>query len=384
MGQGHGRPGPSGSRGSDGQTPEPPGHVEQCLAWWDKQFKYPKGFKYERPKAATSLPNRNRSWRNPAQELANRATDQTASRAQADRDRPGERPAQGGYGTRDSPDHDGTQAADAGFRICWPYRRDSARDRSLNEALIVDLDRGHGTRSEAGPPTDGDRRRRATPGDAESETLGVRSRDKKTPGLPRTSCATPPVSILFPTAPGRCGGHAGHGGNATGCTTSPSRSCWISWLRSFPRATRGRCSKRSLMASPSCRGVATRASPTAWSKTIAWPPCGPPRPTRCLLSTSGNAMPTPVGRLSTWTADLLQAAGKGALAVRVLSNLAEPDPENPAMLRVVGYRLLDWGRLDAAVLTFEEVLRLRPEEPQTTATWPWPSPWCRGRAERLD
>jgi len=53
------------------------------------------------------------------------------------------------------------------------------------------------------------------------------------------------------------------------------------------------------------------------------------------------------------------------LAVRVLSNLAELKLDNPQVLRVLGHRLLEWGEADLSILTFEEVLRLRPEEPQS-------------------
>ena len=53
------------------------------------------------------------------------------------------------------------------------------------------------------------------------------------------------------------------------------------------------------------------------------------------------------------------------LALQVLSNIAELELENPALLRVLAHRLDQLGYLDLAVLTFEEVLKLRPEEPQS-------------------
>ncbi len=53
------------------------------------------------------------------------------------------------------------------------------------------------------------------------------------------------------------------------------------------------------------------------------------------------------------------------LAVRILSNVAELDLENPALLRVMAHRLAQAERLAAAAACFEEVLRLRPEEPQS-------------------
>jgi hypothetical protein len=49
----------------------------------------------------------------------------------------------------------------------------------------------------------------------------------------------------------------------------------------------------------------------------------------------------------------------------ILSNLAELDRGNASMMRLLGQELLRLKYFDLAVLTFEEVLRLRPEEPQS-------------------
>ncbi len=64
-------------------------------------------------------------------------------------------------------------------------------------------------------------------------------------------------------------------------------------------------------------------------------------------------------------ADYFFEKGDPQLALQVLSNIAELELENPALLRVLGHRLAQKGELDLAILTFEEVLRLRPEEPQS-------------------
>lgn len=53
------------------------------------------------------------------------------------------------------------------------------------------------------------------------------------------------------------------------------------------------------------------------------------------------------------------------LSLRVLSNLAEMESENHALLRILGYRLLQLGNADLALTVFEEVLELRKEEPQS-------------------
>ena len=64
-------------------------------------------------------------------------------------------------------------------------------------------------------------------------------------------------------------------------------------------------------------------------------------------------------------ADFFTRSERPDLALRVLSNIAEMELENPALLRVLGHRLAQIGQLDLAVSVFEEVLRLRPEEPQS-------------------
>jgi len=54
-----------------------------------------------------------------------------------------------------------------------------------------------------------------------------------------------------------------------------------------------------------------------------------------------------------------------ALALQVLSNIAELELENAALLRVVAHKLAQQKCLDLAKQTFEAVLKLRPEEPQS-------------------
>ncbi|MHC4915605.1 MAG: VIT domain-containing protein [Planctomycetota bacterium] len=64
-------------------------------------------------------------------------------------------------------------------------------------------------------------------------------------------------------------------------------------------------------------------------------------------------------------ADFLLRKGERDLAVRVLSNIAELELESAMLLRILGHRLAQIGELDLSVLVFEEVKRLRPEEPQS-------------------
>ena len=65
-------------------------------------------------------------------------------------------------------------------------------------------------------------------------------------------------------------------------------------------------------------------------------------------------------------ADFFRSEAKNpALALRVLSNLAEIGDENTALVRVFGYRLMQWDRPDLALRPFEDALAQRPEEPQS-------------------
>ncbi|SFN45001.1 VIT domain-containing protein [Dokdonella immobilis] len=64
-------------------------------------------------------------------------------------------------------------------------------------------------------------------------------------------------------------------------------------------------------------------------------------------------------------ADLLFERKQDALGLRVLSNLAEMDLENRAILRILGYRLLQAGKPQFAVPLFEQVRELAPFEPQS-------------------
>ena len=54
-----------------------------------------------------------------------------------------------------------------------------------------------------------------------------------------------------------------------------------------------------------------------------------------------------------------------ALALRVLSNLAEIGDGNTALVRVFGYRLMQWNQPELALRPFEDARTQRPEEPQS-------------------
>ena len=64
-------------------------------------------------------------------------------------------------------------------------------------------------------------------------------------------------------------------------------------------------------------------------------------------------------------ADIFFEVGEPQLALRILSNLAEMDLENRAILRILGYRLLQAKQAMLAVPVLERVLALAPDEPQS-------------------
>ena len=63
--------------------------------------------------------------------------------------------------------------------------------------------------------------------------------------------------------------------------------------------------------------------------------------------------------------DMLRDIGEKELALRVLSNLAELKGEDHRDLRILGHRLLQLHQADLAALVFEDVQRIRDEEPQS-------------------
>jgi Ca-activated chloride channel family protein len=65
------------------------------------------------------------------------------------------------------------------------------------------------------------------------------------------------------------------------------------------------------------------------------------------------------------TADFFIGAGDSARGLRVLTNLAELRLDDPALLRILGHRLAQLNELSLAIAVFEQVARLRPEEPQS-------------------
>jgi tetratricopeptide (TPR) repeat protein len=64
-------------------------------------------------------------------------------------------------------------------------------------------------------------------------------------------------------------------------------------------------------------------------------------------------------------ADHFIDAGQKDLGLRILSNIAEMEIENHQLLRILGHRLEQLGKLELAAFVFRKVLGLRPEEPQS-------------------
>jgi Ca-activated chloride channel homolog len=65
------------------------------------------------------------------------------------------------------------------------------------------------------------------------------------------------------------------------------------------------------------------------------------------------------------TAGLFLAAGKKALGLRILSNIAELDVENYELYKLLGYKLKELGETEAACSVFKKILDWRPFEPQS-------------------
>ena len=59
------------------------------------------------------------------------------------------------------------------------------------------------------------------------------------------------------------------------------------------------------------------------------------------------------------------AQKENALAVRILSNLAELGIDDPGMLRTYAWRLREAGEFDAALAVLRKVAKLRPEDPHS-------------------
>ena len=66
----------------------------------------------------------------------------------------------------------------------------------------------------------------------------------------------------------------------------------------------------------------------------------------------------------------------------MLSNIAELELENPHLLRVLGHCLEQANLPEEARMVFEEVLRLRPEEPQLYRDRRWSSTASGNTAEQ--
>jgi hypothetical protein len=64
-------------------------------------------------------------------------------------------------------------------------------------------------------------------------------------------------------------------------------------------------------------------------------------------------------------ADFFAGKKQQDVALQALSNVAEMELDNAALLRVLAHRLSQLNLLDLSSMLFEEVLRLRPEEPQS-------------------
>ncbi|WAC02614.1 DUF2135 domain-containing protein [Lacinutrix neustonica] len=65
-------------------------------------------------------------------------------------------------------------------------------------------------------------------------------------------------------------------------------------------------------------------------------------------------------------ADFFEAKKEREIAIKILSNLAEIELDNHEVLRALAYKLESFEAYDVALNVYKEVMRLRPEEPQST------------------
>jgi Ca-activated chloride channel homolog len=64
-------------------------------------------------------------------------------------------------------------------------------------------------------------------------------------------------------------------------------------------------------------------------------------------------------------AEFFRRNGEPDVAIQVLSNIAEMDLDDVRLLRVLGHSLAEIGQVDLAAATYETVLQMQPEEPQS-------------------
>jgi Ca-activated chloride channel homolog len=64
-------------------------------------------------------------------------------------------------------------------------------------------------------------------------------------------------------------------------------------------------------------------------------------------------------------ADFFFKHQRSSLGLRILSNIAELQLENPDFLRILAYRIAELGQTRYSVPLFETILKMRPEEPQS-------------------
>jgi tetratricopeptide (TPR) repeat protein len=64
-------------------------------------------------------------------------------------------------------------------------------------------------------------------------------------------------------------------------------------------------------------------------------------------------------------ADYFEKANRHEEAIRIISNLAEIRPDDSRLMRVLAHRLQQWKENKLATSVFEEVLKMKPEEPQS-------------------
>jgi len=210
---------------------------------------------------------------------------------------------------------------------------------------------------------------------------GARAREAAPPVVPTTPPAIPaparPASDPLPPSPGLAAATAAPA--ATGAGAASGRP--IDASREAPQAddtTRGEHGGQPLGGADRRQAEAAKAKPgqdPAVGGTIAIQPFDPDAPYLRAITAApaAEAYAVYLRERAARTGSpsfFLDCAGlflarDAALGRRVLSNLAELRIEDPALLRVYAWRLVEAGDADSAVAVLRTVLRLRPEEPQS-------------------
>lgn len=83
-------------------------------------------------------------------------------------------------------------------------------------------------------------------------------------------------------------------------------------------------------------------------------------------------------------ADYFYKTNRKKIALRILSNIAEIDLEDHELLRILAYKLEEWGEANLALSIYEKILKIKGEEPQSHRDYALALAKCGKKQEALD